>query len=149
MKMGMRRPSVKRSISARTTGKLKRNVKKSVNPLYGKKGMGYANDPKKALYNSAYNKTTFGTKQLLDENTATNTNTKIIDDYTVDNCTNDPDSTDKAVGCAAGIYVGIYCAPLLFIGIFLFIMEFYFASILFFGIYAIIIWIVYYFAKNK
>ena len=58
MKMGVRKPSIKKSIKARTTGKLKRSVKRSVNPLYGKKGMGVINDPKKAMYNKVYNKTT-------------------------------------------------------------------------------------------
>ncbi len=37
MKIGMRKPSIKKSISARTTGKAKRTVKKSVIPGYGKK----------------------------------------------------------------------------------------------------------------
>lgn len=40
MKFGMRKPSVKRSISARTTGKWKRQAKKALIPGYGKKGMG-------------------------------------------------------------------------------------------------------------
>lgn len=65
MKFGMRKPSVKKSIKARTTGKLKRQVKKAVNPLYGKKGMGIINDPKKAVYNKVYNKTTIGVSDLL------------------------------------------------------------------------------------
>ena len=59
MKVGVRKPSLKKSISARTTGRAKRAVKSSVNPLYGKKGMGWVNDPKKAAYNKVYNKTTF------------------------------------------------------------------------------------------
>lgn len=59
MKFGPRKPSLKRSIKARTTGRLKRSVKKSVNPFYGKKGMGWVNNPKKAAYNKVYNKTTF------------------------------------------------------------------------------------------
>lgn len=58
MKMGVRKPNIKSRVKARTTGKMKRAVKKSVNPLYGKKGMGYINDPKKAVYNKIYNKTT-------------------------------------------------------------------------------------------
>ena len=58
MKVGVRKPSLKKSISARTTGRAKRAVKSSVNPLYGKKGMGWINDPKKATYNKVYNKTT-------------------------------------------------------------------------------------------
>lgn len=59
MKFGIRKPSIKKSIKARTTGKVKRSVKKAVNPLYGKKGMGFVKDPKKAVYNKVYNKTTF------------------------------------------------------------------------------------------
>lgn len=58
MKIGMRKPSIKKSIKARTTGKVKRAFKKSINPTYGKKGMGWVNDPKKAAYNKVYNKTT-------------------------------------------------------------------------------------------
>lgn len=59
MKFGVRKPSIKKSISARTTGKLKRSVKRSINPFYGKKGIGFITNPKKALYNKIYNKTTF------------------------------------------------------------------------------------------
>lgn len=59
MKIGMRKPSLKKSIKARTTGKLKRQVKKAVIPGYGKKGMGYVKNPKKAIYNKVYNKTSF------------------------------------------------------------------------------------------
>ena len=47
----MRKPSVKKSIKARTTGKAKRAVKKAVIPGYGKKGSGWIKDPKKAAYN--------------------------------------------------------------------------------------------------
>lgn len=57
MKIGFRTPSLKKSIKARTTGKLKRKVKRMVNPLYDKKGMGILH-PKRALYNKVYNKTT-------------------------------------------------------------------------------------------
>lgn len=57
MKIGIRKPSIKKSIKARTTGKLKRSVKKAVIPGYGKKGMGWIKDPKKAAYNKVYNKT--------------------------------------------------------------------------------------------
>lgn len=66
MKFGVRKPSIKRSISARTTGKIKRTVNRAVNPLYGKKGMGYINDPKKAVYNKVYNKTTVGVRDIID-----------------------------------------------------------------------------------
>lgn len=64
MKVGMRKPSVKKSIKARTTGKAKRAVKKAVIPGYGKKGSGWIKDPKKAAYNKVYNKTTFGVNDI-------------------------------------------------------------------------------------
>ncbi|EPB8161949.1 TPA: hypothetical protein I9092_001882 [Clostridium perfringens] len=60
MKFGARKPSIRRSISARTTGRVTRSIKKSVIPSYGKKSMGWIHDPKKATYNKIYNKTTFG-----------------------------------------------------------------------------------------
>ncbi|MFK4910004.1 hypothetical protein [Lactococcus petauri] len=59
MKIGMRKPSIKKSIKARTTGKAKRKVKKAVIPAYGKKGTGIVKNPKKAIYNKVYKKTTF------------------------------------------------------------------------------------------
>lgn len=72
MKYGVRKPNVKKSIKARTTGKVKRQVKKAVNPLYGKKGMGIVNDPKKAAYNTVYNRTTVGVYDLLNQNAVEN-----------------------------------------------------------------------------
>lgn len=65
MKWGMRKPSLKKSIKARTTGRAKRAIKKSINPLYGKKGMGWINNPKKAAYNKVYKKTTFSVGDML------------------------------------------------------------------------------------
>lgn len=64
MKMGVRTPSLKKSLKARTTGKAKRAVKGAVNPLYGKKGMGILN-PKKAVYNKVYKKTSIGLFDLI------------------------------------------------------------------------------------
>lgn len=55
----MRKPSVKKSISARTKGRATRAMKKAVIPGYGKKGTGWIKNPKKAAYNKVYNKTTF------------------------------------------------------------------------------------------
>ena len=55
----MRTPSFKKSFRARTTGRAKRAVKKALIPGYGKKGMGWIRDPKKAMYNKVYNKTSF------------------------------------------------------------------------------------------
>lgn len=65
MKFGMRKPSLKKSIKARTTGKLKRKVKSSINPFYGKKGMGLITNPRKAVYNKVYKKTTFSFLDLF------------------------------------------------------------------------------------
>lgn len=56
MKFGARKPSIRRSISARTTGRVTRSIKKSVIPSYRKKSIGWIHDPNKAKYN----KITFG-----------------------------------------------------------------------------------------
>ncbi|WP_124046613.1 hypothetical protein [Clostridium perfringens] len=60
MKFGVRTPNLKKSFKARTTGRAKRAIKRSINPVYGKKGMGWISNPKKAAYNKVYNKTTVG-----------------------------------------------------------------------------------------
>ena len=65
MKYGMRTPNINKRISARTTGKITRTVNKAVNPLYGKKGMGFINDPSKAVYNKVYNKTTISVDKII------------------------------------------------------------------------------------
>lgn len=65
MKVGMRKPSLKKSIKARTTGKAKRAIKKAIIPGYGKKGTGMIKNPRKAIYNKVYNKTTFSIKDLF------------------------------------------------------------------------------------
>ncbi len=59
MKFGMRKPSLKRSIKARTTGRAKRAVKRALIPGYGRKGMGFIKNPKKSMKNSIYKRTTF------------------------------------------------------------------------------------------
>ena len=66
MKYGMRTPNINKRISARTTGKITRAMNKAVNPLYGKKGMGFINDPSKAVYNKVYNKTTISVDNIID-----------------------------------------------------------------------------------
>ena len=53
----IRKPSLKKSISARTKGRATRAVKKAVIPGYGKKGTGWIKNPKKAAYNKVYKKT--------------------------------------------------------------------------------------------
>lgn len=60
MKFGIRTPSLKKKLSARTTGSLARELKKAIDPTYGKKGMGFLKSPKRAVYNKAYNKTSVG-----------------------------------------------------------------------------------------
>ena len=65
MKIGIRKPSIRRSISARTTGRVKRAIKKELIPGYGRKGMGWITHPKKALYNKIYHKTTFSIWDLF------------------------------------------------------------------------------------
>ena len=45
MRIGMRKPSVKRMIKARTTGRAKRAVKRAVIPGYGRRGMGFVKKP--------------------------------------------------------------------------------------------------------
>ena len=65
MKFGLRTPSLKKSIKARTTGRIKHEVKSAMNPLYGKKGMGWINNSKKAAYNKVYKKTSFSIFDLF------------------------------------------------------------------------------------
>lgn len=59
MKIGLRKPSFKKSFKARTTGKLKRKIKRAYNPFYGKKGVGFIKNPKRSVKNKIYRKTTF------------------------------------------------------------------------------------------
>ena len=73
MKIGVRTPSLKKSFKARTTGRINRTLKKSVNPLYGKKGMGYIKNPKKAIYNKAYQKLTVDPLKPLKNGSRNNT----------------------------------------------------------------------------
>ncbi|OJH47544.1 hypothetical protein [Lactococcus lactis] len=65
MKFGMRKPSITKSLKARTTTKYKRKVKKALIPGYGKKGMGWIKNPKKAAYNKVYKKTSFSLWNLF------------------------------------------------------------------------------------
>ena len=66
MKIGVRKPNIKKRVKSRTTGKAKRAVKKSVNPVYGKKGMGYAKDPERAFKNKIYKKTTISAEDAAE-----------------------------------------------------------------------------------
>lgn len=69
MKFGVRTPSLKKSFKARTTGRVERSIKKSVIPGYGKKGMGWIKNPKKAAYNAVYHQTTIGIPDLVKKGT--------------------------------------------------------------------------------
>ena len=65
MKIGIRKPSIKKTIRANTTGKIVRKAKGSINPLYGKKGIGYIKNPEKAIKNSIYHKTTIDSRKVV------------------------------------------------------------------------------------
>lgn len=56
MKIGVRKPSIKKSISARTS--LKRYVRHNLG-IKAPKGYGWITNPQKALYNRVYTRTTF------------------------------------------------------------------------------------------
>lgn len=78
MKFGARKPNIKKSVRAKTTGSVKREIKSSVNPIYGQKGTGFAKNPKKAIDNSIYHKTTFDTlKPVKDEFSDKNQSSKV------------------------------------------------------------------------
>lgn len=65
MKYGFRTSSLRRSISARTTGRAKRAIKRAIIPGYGRKGMGLLTNPRKSIYNRIYRRTTFGLGDIL------------------------------------------------------------------------------------
>lgn len=65
VKIGFRKPSIKKSLRARTTGKYKRRVKRAINPLYGKKGVGFVKNPRRSIRNKVYKKTSFGLSDIL------------------------------------------------------------------------------------
>lgn len=65
VKVGFRRPSLKKSIRARTTGKYKRKIKRMINPFYGRKGVGFIKNPRKSIRNKIYRKTTFGLSDIF------------------------------------------------------------------------------------
>jgi len=62
MKFGMRKPSIRKSIAARTS--VKRYIRHSLG-LKAPRGWGWLTNPKKAAYNRIYNKTTFSIFDLF------------------------------------------------------------------------------------
>ena len=69
MKIGIRTPSPTKSVKARTTGRVKRTVKRSYNPFYGIKGIGYLKDPERAVKNKIYHKVTVDPLKPIKKNT--------------------------------------------------------------------------------
>ncbi len=64
VKIGIRKPSWKKSIAARTKGQFTRKIKRAIVPGYGQRGVGWAH-PKRKLYNKAYSRTTFSFNDLF------------------------------------------------------------------------------------
>lgn len=62
MKIGIRKPSLKKMIAARTS--VKRIVRHNIG-LKVPRGFGWLTNPKKALYNRIYNRTTIDVFSLL------------------------------------------------------------------------------------
>jgi len=104
MKVGLRTPSLKRSIKARTTGKWKRQVKSAVNPWYGKKGMGFIKNPEKSVKNAIYHRTTFGVGDLV--KTSTGSHKK----KTQNQSAGSTDSSSKNIAIAIGVGILIIAA---------------------------------------
>ncbi|MEV8232514.1 hypothetical protein [Micrococcus luteus] len=65
MKIGFRTPSFTKSLRARTTGRATRAIKRQVIPGYGRKGMGWLRNSKRAARNAVYKRTTFGLGDVL------------------------------------------------------------------------------------
>lgn len=74
MKFGIRTPSLKKRISARTSWK--RVVRHSMG-LKAPRGMGIVTNPKKALYNKVYNKTSVSVDRLLKPSRGSNSSKQI------------------------------------------------------------------------
>lgn len=62
MKFGMRKPSLKKMISARTSPK--RFIRQNLG-LKAPRGWGWVTNPKKAAYNRIYNRTSFSILNML------------------------------------------------------------------------------------
>ena len=62
VKVGLRKPSLKKMISARAS--MKRRIKNSLG-LKAQHGYGWLTNPKKATYNRAYNRTSFSVLDVI------------------------------------------------------------------------------------
>lgn len=84
MKFGFRTPNLEKKLKAKTTGAVKRKVKSVINPMYGKNGIGIITDPKKALYNKIYNKTTIDPLKMGNSTKHKVTASEEYDDFEID-----------------------------------------------------------------
>ncbi|MEK0306490.1 hypothetical protein [Bifidobacterium favimelis] len=66
MKFGIRTPGVRRSVSARSAGRWKRQEGKALSHGYGRKGMGWIGNPGKAACKKVYRKTTSSLRDLFE-----------------------------------------------------------------------------------
>lgn len=69
-----RKPSLKASFKARTTGRAKRAVKRAIIPGYGKKGTGFIKNPKRSMYNVVYHRTSIDTLKPIKDKKRTTQN---------------------------------------------------------------------------
>ena len=60
IKMGIRKPTLSKSLGMGFQGQLTRSLFRSIDKSYGKKNFGMIKHPKKAMYNEVYSKGTFG-----------------------------------------------------------------------------------------
>lgn len=65
----MRKPSWKKSLSARTKGRATRAIKRAIIPGYGRRGMGILH-PQRAIYNKVYRRTTFSVFDLAKDSSS-------------------------------------------------------------------------------
>ena len=68
MRIGMRKPSVKKAFMARTKGYGTRMITRAIIPWYGKRGLGWVH-PMRAVYNRIYYRLTFSIFDLFKTNT--------------------------------------------------------------------------------
>ena len=116
----MRKPSLTKSLKARTTSKWKRQAKKAIIPGYGTKGMGWVKNPKKAMYNKVYHKTTFGLSDLFKSSKKRTKNEKVEHKkYTSTQCTVKSNKKTGIVLIIIGIITFLIIPP---IGIFFLII---------------------------
>jgi hypothetical protein len=66
MKFGIRKPSLKKSISAMTRGAITRDIMRAINPSYGKKGVGILH-PSRYSYNKLYDSVTVSSDRIIDK----------------------------------------------------------------------------------